>query len=373
MPIVRDENQAALLETPPGWVEHWKGMPSYDHVAELSPDRVVTVNFRSIEDRQRFAALLAQRIFHNTRSIWYPEAEIGHFADRHYASSAAINPRYPVYIISKGRWEENARLTSRSLEKINVPYRIVIEPQEYAQYASAIDPKKIIVLPFGNLGQGSIPARNFVWEHSIREGAARHWILDDNIDGFFRFQHNLKCPVGDGTIFRIAEDFTDRYDNVAISGFQYFMFVLRKKADTPPFTANTRIYSCILLSNDIPYRWRGRYNEDTDLSLRALKDGWCTILFNAFLALKKTTMTMKGGNMEKLYAGDDGRLKMAESLRLQHPEHVKIVEKWGRAQHEVDYSFFQKHNRLRLREDFAAAADKDDYGMALKMLGGEES
>ncbi len=30
-----------------------------------------------------------------------------------------MNPRYPVYIISKGRWEK--RLTARSLEKLDCP------------------------------------------------------------------------------------------------------------------------------------------------------------------------------------------------------------------------------------------------------------
>lgn len=94
-----------------------------------------------------------------------------------------MNPKYPVYIISKGRWE--SRLTSRALERINVPYHIVIEPQEYKQYAAVINPAKIFVLPFSNLGQGSIPARNWVWEHSISMGVERHWILDDNIIGAY--------------------------------------------------------------------------------------------------------------------------------------------------------------------------------------------
>ena len=76
-----------------------------------------------------------------------------------------MNPTHPVYIISKGRWE--SRLTSKALELMNVPYKIVIEPQEYEQYASVIHTSKILVLPFSNLGQGSIPARNWVWEHSI--------------------------------------------------------------------------------------------------------------------------------------------------------------------------------------------------------------
>ena len=62
---------------------------------------------------------------------------------------------------------------------MKVPYWIVIEPQEYEKYAEVIDSSKILVLPFSNLGQGSIPARNWVWEHSISIGAKKHWILDD--------------------------------------------------------------------------------------------------------------------------------------------------------------------------------------------------
>jgi hypothetical protein len=189
------------------------------------------------------------------------------------------NPKYPVYIISKGRWE--TRHTSKTLEELAVPYKIVIEPQEYDQYAKATDPRKILVLPFSNLGQGSIPARNWVWEHSVSVGAVRHWILDDNILYFCRLNNNLKVRVSDGTVFRAAESFVDRFLNVAISGFNYFMFAPRKTIQ-PSYYLNTRIYSCILIQNDIPFRWRGRYNEDTDLSLRALKAGWCTVLFNAF-------------------------------------------------------------------------------------------
>lgn len=274
-----------------------------------------------------------------------------------------MNPKYPVYIISKGRWE--ARATSRSLEKIGVPYSIVIEPQELAAYAAVIDPEKILVLPFSNLGQGSIPARNWVWEHAISTGAERHWILDDNIYGFFRFNRNLKTPCATGAIFRAAEDFIDRYENVAIAGFHYFMFVWRKEK-LPPFYLNTRIYSCILLRNDLPYRWRGRYNEDTDLSLRALKDGWCTVLFNAFLALKQITMTAKGGNTDELYV-DDGRLKMAESLAEQHPDVARVSFKWGRPQHHVDYSRFEK-NRLKKKPGLVVPEGADNYGMVLQDL-----
>jgi hypothetical protein len=272
-----------------------------------------------------------------------------------------MNFKYPIYIISKGRWE--SRLTSKTLEKMEVPYHIVIEPQEYDKYASVIDEKKILTLPFSNLGKGSIPARNWVWEHSIKQGAERHWILDDNIRYFYRFNKNEKIRVLTGTCFRVMEDFVDRYENIALAGPHYYFFVIRKEGKLKPFILNTRVYSCILIKNDIDFRWRGKYNEDTDLSLRVLKAGYCTVLFRIFLAGKTATMKMKGGNTDKLYKGD-GRKKMAISLYEQHPNLVKIKKKWGRWQHEVNYLPFKK-NKLIKKENIKIKNGINEYGLEL--------
>lgn len=277
-------------------------------------------------------------------------------------------PRYPVYVISKGRWE--SRLTSRALEVMHVPYHIVVEPQEFDQYAAVIEPSKILVLPFSNLGQGSIPARNWVWEHSIAEGHARHWIMDDNIQRFERLNRNMKARLADGACFVAMEDFTDRYDNVPMAGPNY-RGLAKQRQVLPPVYANHRVYSCILLANNVPHRWRGRYNEDTDLSLRFLKDGYCTLLFNAFLAAKIPTMTMLGGNTDQLYKQDaefDGRLEMARSLQQQHPDVVKITRKWGRWQHQVDYRPFRA-NRFIKRKDIVIPTEPNEYGMKLVTVG----
>lgn len=272
-----------------------------------------------------------------------------------------MNPRYPIYIISKGRWE--SRLTSKEFDRLGVPYLIVVEPQEYNQYAAVIDPNKILKTPepFSLRQQGSIPVRNFVWEHSVSTGAERHWVVDDNIHAFWRLNNNLRIRVASGTVIRCMEDFTDRYENVWLSGPNYYMFA-RDWTGWPAYYLNTRVYSCILIRNNIPIRWRGRYNEDTDLSLRALKAGACTLLFDAFLAQKATTLTMKGGNMETLYKGD-GRLKMAQSLVEQHPDVVTITTKWGRPQHQVYYRAFRR-NKL-IRKPGWNFAGINNYGMNL--------
>ncbi len=262
-----------------------------------------------------------------------------------------MNPHHPIYIISKGRYKNP--LTAKALEKRNIPFHIVIEPQEFDNYAKVIDPAKIKVLPFSNLGMGSIPARNWVFEDSIKHGAEFHWILDDNIRSFRALNRNVKYYTEDGASFKVIEDFVDRYINIALAGMNYTYFAPRKEKRCP-VTFNTRIYSIILINNSIPFRWRGRYNEDTDLSLRALKAGWCTVLFNSFLADKQQTMSMKGGNTDILYQQNDkmdGRYLMALSLQQQHPDVTKIVRKWGRWQHSVDYRPFEQ-NVLKKKKNY---------------------
>ena len=294
------------------------------------------------------------------------------------------NPKYPIYIISKGR--ADSRMTSRSLENLLVPYRIVIEESEYDDYAAVIDPKKILVMPsdfrenpkyaipdeLGQMG-GSIPARNFVWEHSISEGHAKHWILDDNILHFYRLHKNVKVRMTDGTSFRCCEDFTDRYENVRISGMNYTFFC-PKDVKKAPYYINTRVYSCILIDNSLDIRWRGKYNEDTDLSLRVLKNGDCTILFNAFCCGKTATLRMKGGNSETVYNMDnaeqfDNRLVFAETLKHHHPDVTTVTQKWGRWHHHVNYDGFIKANKLKFKEGLDIPQGVvNNYGLKLVRL-----
>jgi len=266
-----------------------------------------------------------------------------------------MNPKYPIYIISKGR--SATRKTSKALEYMGVDYKIVIEPQEYDDYAAVISANKILVLPFSNLNQGGIPARNWVFNHARKSGARRHWILDDNISGFRKLVNKKRVKCDDGEPFANIEKFVDRFTNVPMAGMQYTGFMVSesstaKGAAKLPVTLNTRIYSCILLCNRTQgFDWRGRYNEDTDLSIRYLKAGFCTMLFNIYMCDKQATMTMSGGNTDELYRQDaefDGRLAMAQHLQKQHPDIVKISKRWGRWQHQVNFRKFKK-NQLKKR------------------------
>lgn len=276
-------------------------------------------------------------------------------------------PRYPVYVISKGRWAPTVGLTARFLLRDEIPFRLVIEPQEYDSYAAEFDEALLEVLPFSNLGLGSIPARNFCWEHAKAAGAERHWILDDNIRQFHRLYRGKRIPCDSGPAFRAAEDFTDRYTNLAICGFNYHMFGL---VGSPPFRTNVHVYSALLIQNDLPVRWRGKYNEDTDLCLQVLAHGLCTALINVFLIEKMVTMVnMTGGNAAELYQGD-GRLRMARSLERQWPHTVTVDRRFQRPQHVVRGNWRKFDTPLILRDgvNLSALPKTEEYGVKLNEI-----
>lgn len=345
------------------WKEDWKGMPDFTQ-EDLQPTQQIIVSFKTRDDVKRFSELVGQKLTYESKSMWFPKND-RESPSEYVWTGERILPKYPIYIISKGR--HDTRLTAKALDKMNVPYKICVEPTEYENYAAVINENKIIKLPedFSKLNQGGIPVRNFVWQHSIDSGAKRHWILDDNIDGFIRLTNNMKIKVDNGATFRAIEDYCDRYENVMMAGMDYRYFANQDAVKTP-FTLNTRVYSCILLSNEISHRWRGRYNEDTDLSIRILKDGFCTILFKTFLCNKITTMQMKGGNTDTIYNTGDNRRQFAESLVEQHPDIAKVVWRYDRWHHEVDYTMFMKYNKPKLKEGIEISDEINNYGMTLK-------
>lgn len=287
-----------------------------------------------------------------------------------------MTTRYPIYIVSKGRWENHLRLTPRYLERMGIPYHIIVEAQEYDRYAEVVNPAFGTTLVLDPQYQrdydacatlepgrtrGSGPARNFAWDLARAGGHARHWTVDDNIAGFYRYHQNRKILALTDAFFRPMEDFVDRYENVVMAGPHYEHFVLRW-AKHPPFILNSRIYSCNLIQTDAPFRWRGRYNEDTILSLDMLKAGYCTILFTAFLQNKVATQRLEGGNTDILYA--NGTLEKSRMLVQAHPDVARLVRKWNRWHHQVDYRPF-KSNRLIRKAGIEIPAEPNEYGMKL--------
>jgi hypothetical protein len=367
------------LETPVQ--AEWKNMPEYIAEYEDEPEITATFKFRCLDDFEEFNLKMREHLYYDERvfdgmqtktkkQAWYPLKEK---SSRYiYKAEKIVNPKYPIYIVSKGRYEKNP--TSKVLTEMKVDFFMIVEENEFNLYKELVDESRLLILPQQykddydrfwidddkRCGPGA--ARNFAWQHSIDNGHKWHWVMDDNIESFERYNKNKKIKCIDGTLFKICEDFVDRYENVAIAGLNYSNFYPANEA-RPVFNLNTRIYSCLLIKNEINYRWRGRYNEDTDLSLRVLKDGLCTLQFNIFLQGKMSTQKIKGGNTAEFYDGE-GTMPKSKMLVDMHPDVSKLVWRFNRWHHHVDYSQFKK-NRLIKKENINIPDIVNNYGMKL--------
>jgi hypothetical protein len=248
---------------------------------------------------------------------------------------------FPIYIISKGRYDKT--LTADNFEQSGLDYLIAVEPQEYDSYCKKLGSKRVLKLPFSNLGLGSYPARNFCWEHSIMNGFSHHWIFDDNIINMRKWTNGKREKIEN---IKNAILFVENYSikkNVDISGFEEYNFSTR--VPKTPFKNNCHVYSAMLIKNRLPYRWRLKYNEDVDLCLQVLHNGGSTASCIYYIIDKvSTAQKMKGGNQDELYKGNDPKKKLLKAKMLESvwSQYVKTVIKFGRFHHQIDWKKFKR-------------------------------
>lgn len=90
--------------------------------------------------------------------------------------------------------------------------------------------------------------------------------------------------------------------------------------------------------------------------------GWQTVQFNAFQQWKETTQHIPGGNTEEFYRRE-GTLPKSQMLARMHPDVARVVWKFGRWHHYVDYSAFKRIPLIKRKD----AADPEPYPYRLRM------
>lgn len=273
-----------------------------------------------------------------------------------YTTDLTILPNYPIYVISLSRYTPDTHLTITWLEKSQIPYFLVVEPFEKDNYIHALKNmnSKFSTLLVGERDyhldkRGGIPVRNFVYNHSKNIlKTKRHWILDDNIREYERRNKTIKKTIYGGVVFRIIEDYVDRYKNVRIAGHDYSSFNPPKKI-TKPITY-TKVFSSILISNEYEDKeiWKGTYNEDLDLSIREWIDNRPVMLFRNIVCNKIQTGLIKGGNQVDIYNKKDWSYLKAKEIVDRYKDKYKglnvsmITNYLGRPfHHKVEFDIYR--------------------------------
>ena len=192
--------------------------------------------------------------------------------------------------------------------------------------------------------------------------------MDDNIKNFCyiagickknnTYVRRICDKVKFWELFPQAENFFDRYENLLMIELTQNDFCIQ--VSKLKYMLNTRCFSCNLIWNDIPIRWRGRYNEDVILSYDIINSGYCIASYKGLLKQKQSTREAIGGNhavkkgdKDSLYSdGFDYKNSSAEKTDLLlkvYPQYFRKVIKYGRVHH-----------------DYIRNKDMDIYKLSLK-------
>jgi hypothetical protein len=334
----------------------WKRCPEYTGIEDdiYSTHPKIMYYFYNEGDYNEFIDKVG--IKPKGKTLWYlkrPEPEI---LTGYYTTHKPVKSQYPIYIVSYKRYD--TLLTVMTLEEMGLNYYIVIrptedEPDNYRKGMKEkgiknIDEKLMImsddwIKEQELMGNGySIIHRNYAWYDAEQKGFTHHWCLDDNMEGIFYRNRGSCLRIKSGVAFYFIEEYIKQYPNVYQAGMNYNHLV-PSGGHRNVIIKNSRIYSCVLNRHFDDIRWRGKYNEDTDLSLRILKLGKATMNFQIFLCGKKATGSCRGGNMETAYQGRGFDDKVDE-LVSRHPDVAKKVIKYGRPHHYVSYNVFEKND-----------------------------
>lgn len=137
-------------------------------------------NVLSIEELEE---IFSQKMSSKMKSVRFPRRES---KNRYLRVIGGDNPKYPIYVVSRGRYDEIRAKTVKELNMMNVPHFVVVEPDEYDLYKNSFDSlgytySEILKLDMSykdnydtlddrgdSIGKGPGGARNFCWDDSIR-------------------------------------------------------------------------------------------------------------------------------------------------------------------------------------------------------------
>lgn len=195
--------------------------------------------------------------------------------------------KYFIFIPSKGR-ADNC-ITAKMLEKDDLYFKIVIEPNEYDNYNKYYSSKKLLRLDKNNMGLAY--SRQFIKEYSIKNNNKYHWQLDDDLI-FYKRENNKN--IKSSAIYNInyIEEYVNKYKNIGIAAMRNMVFAFSIKKE---ISINNQCSSSFLVNNKCKAKYRPDVIEDTDYSMQVLTENYCTLLFNRILFNNPANAKNSGG------------------------------------------------------------------------------
>jgi len=148
---------AALFEDGTWWEDAWWGMPEFS-MGDASPSHRVTINFMSSDDLKEFSNLTGIPLTTRSDTAWFPHQKP--LSGQFEYDGPKTDSKYPICIPSKGR--ADCQKTGKALDRMGVSYKFFVEETEGDKYKESVGESNVVVMPFHDLGQGSIPKKLYL-------------------------------------------------------------------------------------------------------------------------------------------------------------------------------------------------------------------
>lgn len=231
---------------------------------------------------------------------------------------------YPIYVPSIRRSNSEFLLQLKNLKMI---YYIVLAHDQVEEYSKYHTLNNIIVLPKNVYGISKI--RQFILEHADKQNEKKIWMSDDDLKRFFTWSTGGNKEVSLKYFLQEAEKEISKLENTNQSmvqvGFKYSTFAIPKSS----YTFNTDIgmiqyLNLERLNKKVKYDIDMITLEDTDFSVRLIKNGFQNVKLNHFIFTAPRSGTGKGG-LDNTYQ-NQGKQKGILQFQKKFPDLIKIID-----------------------------------------------
>jgi hypothetical protein len=237
---------------------------------------------------------------------------------------------WPIYIPSKGR--PNSRLIAELADFAS----IVVEPQDLDAYLTANPAAKFLVLPSSNQGIGYV--RNYILATARERQHAWFWMIDDDVQGFYKNPGNFKVTATQA--LETAEALISKVLNVGQAALEYQQFAWSAKRQWALNSyCDVVVAINVARTRSLKYRPEANLKEDRDFTLQVLASGRNTMRVQC-VGFRAPANGSNAGGLSDAYHREP---EAVERMTKLWPGVVtKQVKANGRVDCKIDWKVFKK-------------------------------
>ena len=222
------------------------------------------------------------------------------YSDNVFTGDNGVDIKYKINIPTLGRYTDKLGTTHKILTEMKIQHYLFCEEKEYDLYNDWIDREYCELISGENYSvkkEGSQHMRNYIMDYWLERGEEWIWMLDDNIEGYYRLYDSKKVQIKSKEIFTSIEHYISHFDNIGVCSHN-FNPLITENGCRNCVVINGKHFTSLLLNLQTGFRFRFKYNEDHIYSIDCINNGFQTICFNHILYNKLTSGKQKGGNSE---------------------------------------------------------------------------